>query len=125
MEIRPLTILSEEENMFREMVKEFAEEEIRPHVMEMDQKAVFRRDIVDKFFELGIMGVEIPESHGGTGSSFFMAILAVEALATVDASAAIYVDVQNTLVNNAILRFGGEELKKKLGADYTKLLRWQ
>ncbi len=113
MEIRPLTRLSEEENMFREMVKEFAEDEIRPHVMEMDQKALFRRDIVDKFFELGIMGVEIPETHGGTGSSFFMAILAVEALATVDASAAIYVDVQNTLVNNAILRFGGEELKKR------------
>jgi alkylation response protein AidB-like acyl-CoA dehydrogenase len=113
MEIRPLTSLSEEENMFREMVKEFAEDEIRPHVMEMDQKAVFRREIVDKFFELGIMGVEIPESHGGTGSSFFMAILAVEALATVDASAAIYVDVQNTLVNNAILRFGGEELKTR------------
>jgi short/branched chain acyl-CoA dehydrogenase len=113
MEIQPLTRLSEEETMFREMVKEFAEDEIRPHVMEMDQKAVFRRAIVDKFFELGIMGVEIPESHGGTGSSFFMAILAVEALATVDASAAIYVDVQNTLVNNAILRFGGEELKKR------------
>lgn len=113
MDIRPLTRLSEEENMFREMVKEFAEDEIRPHVMEMDQKALFRRDIVDKFFELGIMGVEIPETHGGTGSSFFMAILAVEALATVDASAAIYVDVQNTLVNNAILRFGGEELKKR------------
>ena len=113
MQIQPLTQLSEEENMFREMVKEFAEEEIQPHVMEMDQKAVFRKEIVDKFFELGIMGVEIPEAYNGTGSSFFMAILAVEALATVDASAAIYVDVQNTLVNNAILRFGGEELKKK------------
>jgi short/branched chain acyl-CoA dehydrogenase len=111
--IQPLTRLSEEESMFREMVKEFAEEEIRPHVMEMDQKALFHKEIVDKFFELGIMGVEIPETHSGTGSSFFMAILAVEALATVDASAAIYVDVQNTLVNNAILRFAGEELKKK------------
>lgn len=113
MQIQPLTQLSEEESMFREMVKEFAVEEIQPHVMEMDQKAVFQMEIVDKFFELGIMGVEIPEAQGGTGSSFFMAILAVEALASVDASAAIYVDVQNTLVNNAILRFGGEELKKK------------
>jgi len=73
MQIQPLTRLSEEENMFREMVKEFAVEEIQPHVMEMDQKAVFRKEIVDKFFELGIMGVEIPEAHGGTGSSFFMA----------------------------------------------------
>lgn len=113
MEMQPLTQLTEEESMFSEMAKEFAEEEIKPHIMEMDEKAVFRKDIIKKFFELGVMGVEIPEEFGGTGSSFFMAILAVEALASVDASAAIYVDVQNTLVNNAFIRFGGEALKKK------------
>lgn len=113
MQIQPLTQLSEEESMFKDMVKEFAEEEIRPLTMEMDQKGEFRKEIIEKFFELGVMGVEVPEELEGTGSSFFMAIIAVEALATVDASAAIYVDVQNTLVNNAILRFGGEELKKK------------
>lgn len=113
MQIQPLTQLTEEENMFKEMIKEFAAGEIQPHVMEMEKKALFRKEIIQKFFELGVMGVEIPEELGGTGSSFFMAIIAVEALATVDASAAIYVDVQNTLVNNAILRNANDELKKK------------
>lgn len=113
MHIQPLTVLTEEESMFKEMVQDFAQAEIAPLVKEMDQAAVFRADILEKFFELGIMGIEIPEEYEGTGSHFFMAILAVEALAKVDASAAIYVDVQNTLVNNAIIRFGSEELKKK------------
>jgi len=113
MHIQPLTVLTEEESMFKEMVQDFAQAEIAPLVKEMDQAAVFRADILEKFFELGIMGIEIPEEYEGTGSNFFMAILAVEALAKVDASAAIYVDVQNTLVNNAIIRFGSEELKKK------------
>lgn len=113
MQVQPLTQLTEEEGMFKEMVKEFAEEEIQPYIMEMDNQAIFRKDIIKKFFELGVMGIEIPEEFDGTGSSFFMAILAVEALATVDASAAIFVDVQNTLVNNAIIRYGSEELKKK------------
>jgi butyryl-CoA dehydrogenase/short/branched chain acyl-CoA dehydrogenase len=113
MQVQPLTQLTEEESMFKEMVKEFAQQEIQPHVMEMDKQTVFRKEIIQKFFELGVMGIEVPEDLDGTGSSFFMAILAVEALATVDASAAIYVDVQNTLVNNAFLRFGGDELKKK------------
>jgi alkylation response protein AidB-like acyl-CoA dehydrogenase len=112
MHIQPLTVLTEEESMFKKMVQEFAEAEIAPYVKEMDQAATFRKDILEKFFELGIMGIEIPEEYEGTGSNFFMAILAVEALAKVDASAAIYVDVQNTLVNNAIIRFGSEELKK-------------
>lgn len=113
MHIQPLTQLTEEENMFKEMIREFALGEIQPHVMEMENKALFRKEIIQKYFELGVMGIEIPEELGGTGSSFFMAILAVEALATVDASAAIYVDVQNTLVNNAILRHGNDKLKKK------------
>ncbi len=109
----PLTQLSEEEGMFRDAVREFAEEQIKPHVMEMDQKGEFRRDILDQFFELGLMGLDIPEEYGGTGGSFFMTILGIEELARVDASAAIYVDVQNTLVNNCILRWGNEALKQK------------
>ncbi len=111
--IAPITHLTEDESMFKEMVSEFAEEQVKPYVMEMDEKAQFRKDILQQFFELGLMGIEIPEEYGGTGSSFFMSILAVEALAKVDASAAIYVDVQNTLVNNAVKRWGSEELKKK------------
>ncbi len=111
--IAPITQLTEDESMFKEMVSEFAEEQIKPHVMEMDEKGEFNKELLQQFFELGLMGIEIPEEYGGTGSSFFMSILAVEALAKVDASAAIYVDVQNTLVNNAVKRWGSEELKKK------------
>lgn len=111
--VRPLTVLSEEEQMFKDMVAEFAEEEVKPFVAEMDKKAEFRKDLIQKFFELGLMGIEIPEEFGGTGANFFMAVLAVEALAKVDASAAIYVDVQNTLVNNAVLRWGSDDLKKR------------
>ena len=113
MSFQPLTKLTEEEQMFKEAVSDFAREEIAPHVMEMDRKGEFRREILHQFFELGLMGIEVPEEYGGTGGSFFMAILAIEALAEVDASAAIYVDVQNTLVNNCILRWGNEALKKK------------
>ncbi len=109
----PLTVLSEEETMFRDMVREFAETEISPHVREMDEKATFKPELLRKFFELGLMGIEVPEEYGGTGASYFMAILAVEELARVDASAAIYVDVQNTLVNNCLLRWANEDLKKK------------
>ncbi|RMF58938.1 MAG: acyl-CoA dehydrogenase [Calditrichaeota bacterium] len=111
--IQPLTRLTEEEQMFKDSVSEFAREAIAPHVMEMDKKAEFRPDLLKQFFELGLMGIEIPEEYGGTGGSFFMSILAIEALAEVDASAAIYVDVQNTLVNNCILRWANEEQKKK------------
>jgi len=109
----PLTVLSEEEEMFKDMVYKFAEEQIKPYSSEMDQKGAFKRELLLQFFELGLMGIEIPESYGGTGTSFFMGILAIEALALIDASASIYVDVQNTLVNNAILRWANEELKKK------------
>jgi len=109
----PLTVLSEEEEMFKDMVYKFAEEQIKPYSSEMDQQGAFKRELLLQFFELGLMGIEIPESYGGTGTSFFMGILAIEALALIDASASIYVDVQNTLVNNAILRWANEELKKK------------
>jgi short-chain 2-methylacyl-CoA dehydrogenase len=104
-----LTVLSEEETMFRDAVREFAETEIHPHVRDMDEAGQFRLDLLPKFFELGLMGIEIPEAFGGSGGGIFMAALAIEELARVDASAAIYVDVQNTLVNNAVLRWANTE----------------
>lgn len=111
--VQPITMLSEEEQMFRDAVSDFAREQIAPHVKEMDAKGEFRKDIIPQFFELGLMGIEVPEQYGGTGGSFFMGILAIEALAQVDASAAIYVDVQNTLVNNAFMKWGSEAIKQK------------
>ena len=110
----PLTILSEEEELFRATVREFAETEVGPHVHEMDEAARFRPELIRKFFELGLMGIEVPEQWGGAGGSIFLAVLAIEEMARVDASAAIYVDVHNTLVNNALLRWGSEELKTRL-----------
>jgi short/branched chain acyl-CoA dehydrogenase len=109
----PLTALSEEESLFRSTVREFAETEILPHVSEMDAAGAFRPDLIRKMFELGLMGIELPETHGGAGGSFFLAVLAIEELARVDPSAAIYVDVHNTLVNNALLRWGSEEQKAR------------
>jgi alkylation response protein AidB-like acyl-CoA dehydrogenase len=106
---QPLSILSEEETMFRDAVREFAETEVRPHVSEMDEAAKFRPDIIAKFFGMGLMGIEVPEIYGGAGGGIFLATLAIEELARVDASAAIYVDVHNTLVNNALLRWGSDE----------------
>jgi alkylation response protein AidB-like acyl-CoA dehydrogenase len=104
-----LTTLSDEESMFREAIREFAESVIRPHVHAMDEAAQFRPELIPKFFELGLMGIEVPEQFGGSGGTIFMAVLAIEELARVDASAAIYVDVHNTLVNNALLRWGNTE----------------
>ncbi|MBW3672170.1 MAG: acyl-CoA dehydrogenase [Acidobacteria bacterium] len=109
----PLTVLSEEERMFQEAVREFAIEQIRPLVSEMDEKAEMSKDLIRSFFELGIMGVEVPEQYGGAGSSFFNAVLVVEELSHVDASCGVIVDVQNTLVNNAILRWGNDDQKSK------------
>jgi len=109
----PLTQLSEEERLFRDTVRRFALEKIRPYTREMDEQAKFRREIIDQFFQLGLMGIEIPEEYGGQGGSFFQAVLAVEALSTVDPSAGVIVDVQNTIVNNAILRWGTEGQKRK------------
>ncbi|HEY8105364.1 MAG TPA: acyl-CoA dehydrogenase [Gemmatimonadales bacterium] len=108
-----LTVLTEEEELFRSTVREFAETEIGPHVSAMDEAAQFRPDLLPKFFELGLMGIEIPESAGGAGGSIFMTTLAIEELARVDASAAIYVDVHNTLVNNAVGRWGTDEQKAR------------
>jgi short/branched chain acyl-CoA dehydrogenase len=109
----PLTQLSEDEQLFREQVRAFAEEQIRPQVSKMDAEASMPRSLIDQCFELGLMGVEIPEVHGGAESSFFMAALAVEELARVDASVAVLVDVQNTLVNNALSRWGNDEQKAR------------
>ena len=109
----PLTVLSEEEELFRSTVREFAESEVGPHVSAMDEAAQFRPDLLPKFFELGLMGINVPERFGGAGGTIFMATLAIEELARVDASAAIYVDVHNTLVCNALDRWGNDEQKAR------------
>ena len=109
----PLTALSEDEKFFQSTVRKFAREQIRPHVREMDDAGVFRKDIIKQFFEMGLMGIEIPEEYGGQGGSFFQAILAVEELSAVDPSAGVIVDVQNTICNNALLKWATAEQKAK------------
>jgi len=109
----PLTTLSDDELLFRENVRQFAEDKVRPLAKEMDEKGVFDRGLVEHFFQLGLMGIEIPEQFGGAGGKFFEAILAVEELSRADASAGVIVDVQNTLVNNALLRWATGEQKKR------------
>ena len=106
--MRALTILSEDETLFRNSIYEFADREIRPLVREMDEAAVMPRALIDKLVALGVMGIEIPEVHGGAGATFFHAVLAVEALSRVDPSVGVLVDVQNTLVINALLCWGSE-----------------
>ena len=110
---QPLTALTEDETLFRDNIRQFAEEKIRPLSTEMDEKGVFDKDLVREFFQLGLMGIEIPEQYGGGGGTFFEAILAVEELSRVDASAGVVVDVQNTLCNNALLRWSTDEQKKR------------
>src|SRR5215510_2610615 len=100
-----LTTLTEDERMFRDSVYEFADREIRPLVRDMDERAHFADGLVGKLFDLGVMAIEIPESLGGAGAHFFHAVLAVEALSRVDPSVAVLVDVQNTLVINALQRW--------------------
>jgi len=109
----PLTALTEDEILFRDNIRQFADEKVRPLVKEMDEKGVFEKDLIRDFFQLGLMGIEIPEQYGGGGAKFFEAILAVEELSRVDASSGVIVDVQNTLVNNALLRWGNEDQKKR------------
>src|ERR1700732_1423048 len=117
----PLTSLSEDEILFRDNIRQFADDKIRPLVKQMDEKGIFEKSLIQEFFQLGLMGIEIPEQYGGGGAKFFEAILAVEELSRVDASAGVIVDVQNTLVNNAVLRWGNAEQKKrylpKMAAD--------
>lgn len=110
---QPLVALTEDEQLFRDNIRQFAEESIRPKVREMDEKAVFDHALIDQFFQLGIMGIEVPEQFGGAGGKFFESILAVEEISKVDPSAGVIVDVQNTLVNNALLRWGNDEQKRR------------
>jgi len=109
----PLMAFSEDEILFRDNVRQFAEERVRPLVREMDEKGVFDHGLIRQFFELGLMGIEVPEQYGGGAGTFFEAILAVEEMSRVDASAGVIVDVQNTLVNNALLRWTTEEQRKR------------
>jgi butyryl-CoA dehydrogenase/short/branched chain acyl-CoA dehydrogenase len=117
----PLTSLTDDEILFRDNVRQFAEDKIRPLAKEMDEKAVFDNELLEQFFRLGLMGIEIPEQYGGAGGKFFEAILAVEEFSRADASAGVIVDVQNTLVANAILRWANDEQKNrylpKMAAD--------
>ena len=111
--VQPLTVFAEDEAIFRDSVREFAEAQVRPLVREMDEHAKIPRELVDKLFDLGVMAIEIPETYGGAGASFFHAVLAVEELSRVDPSVGVLVDVQNTLVVNAFLRWGNEDLKRR------------
>src|ERR1043166_1401193 len=110
---QPLVALTEDEILFRDNVRQFADQALRPKVREMDEKGVFDHELIDQFFQLGLMGIEIPEQYGGAGGKFFEAILAVEEISRVDPSAGVIVDVQNTLVNNALLRWTTDEQKRR------------
>jgi len=109
----PLTSLTEEERLFQASVRKFANDQIRPFVREMDAAGEFRKDIIRQFFDIGLMGIEIPEEYGGQGGAFFQAVLAVEELSAVDPAAGVIVDVQNTLVINALMRWASREQKTR------------
>jgi len=109
----PLTDLDSDEQDFRAVVRDFAEERIRPFVRKMDEESKIPRELIDACFELGLMAIEIPDAYGGSGATFFMSAIAIEELARVDPSVAVLVDVQNTLVNNAVLRWASEAQKAK------------
>ena len=109
----PLTKLTEEEELFRHTVREFAEREVRPRVAAMERAAALDPALLAQFFELGLMGIEIGEPHGGAGGNLMMSVLAVEELSAVDASTAIFVDVQNTLVNALLLKWASDDLKRR------------
>src|ERR1700704_1844257 len=111
--MQPLTTLTDDERLFRDSVYQFADREIRPLVREMDEHAKLAPTLIDKLFALGVMGIEIPDTFGGGGASFFHSVLAVEALSRVDPSIGVLVDVQNTLVINALLRWGTDEVRAR------------
>ncbi|MES2963664.1 MAG: acyl-CoA dehydrogenase [Bdellovibrionota bacterium] len=108
-----LTTLSEDEAAFRDAVREFCEGEIRPLVTKMDEHAQLEPTLLPKLFEMGLMGIESPEQYGGAGGTFFMACLAIEEIGRIDGSVSVLVDVQNTLVTNAFLRWGTDPIKQK------------
>src|SRR5262249_26353127 len=109
----PLTTLNDDEQIFQDQIAQFAVSKIRPLVRKMDEEAHLDPEICKQCFELNLMGIHVPENYGGAGGSFFMSIIAVEEISRVDASFGVFVDVQNTLVNNAVMRWGSEELRKK------------
>jgi alkylation response protein AidB-like acyl-CoA dehydrogenase len=110
---QPLTVLAEDEVIFRDSVRSFADARVRPLVREMDEHAKIPRALIDELFALGVMGIEIPETYGGSGGRFFHAVLGVEELSRVDPSIGVLVDVQNTLVINALLRWGNDDVKRR------------
>lgn len=110
---QPLLVLTEDEQLFRNSIRSFAEQAIRPLVKAMDERGAIEHSLIPQLHQLGLMGVEIPEEYGGSGGTFFEAVLAVEELSRIDPSIGVLVDVQNTLVNNALLRWGTEEQKKR------------
>jgi alkylation response protein AidB-like acyl-CoA dehydrogenase len=110
---QPLTILAEDELIFRDSIREFADAQVRPLVREMDDHAKIPRALIDKLFDLGVMGIEVPDAYGGAGGRFFHSVLAVEELSRVDPSIGVLVDVQNTLVINALLRWGNDDVKRR------------
>lgn len=109
----PLTTLQEEEILFQSAVRQFASERLAPHVRAMDEQGKFRSDLLEDMFRMGLMGIDIKEQYGGQGGSFFQSVLAIEELAKVDPSASVIVDVQNTLVSNAIEKWGTEEQRER------------
>lgn len=111
--IAPLTHLTEDEQMLKDAAAEFADTIIKPKVHEMDEAAKLDPDLIKQFFEMGFMGIEVPEKYNGGGGTFFMSILAIEQISRVDASVGVFMDVQNTLVNNAFLRWGTEEINDR------------
>ncbi len=113
MQIAPLTHLTEDEAMLRDAAADFAKAVIAPKVHEMEKNAKLDKDIVKQFFEMGLMGIDIPEEYGGAGGTFMMSILAIEEISKVDASVGVFMDVQNTLVNNAFVRWGSEDVKQR------------
>src|SRR5215470_17503733 len=108
----PLTVLSEDEELFRDSCRSFAEQRIKPLVRKMDDEAKLEQSIIPQLFELGLMGIHVPEEFGGASGSFFMSVLAVEEISRVDASFGVFIDVQNTLVNNAVMRWANNEQKR-------------
>ncbi len=114
MNAQPLTVLSEDEEIFCKTVREFSSQEITPRVAQMESDGCYAPDLIPKLFELGIMAIETPEKWGGAGGSFFLSVLAVEEVSRADASVGVLVDVQNTLVANAVLRWGSESIKERL-----------
>jgi alkylation response protein AidB-like acyl-CoA dehydrogenase len=109
----PLTMLSEDERLFRDTVYEFADREVRPLVREMDAEAKIPQTLIDKLFSLGVMGIEIPETFGGGGATFLHSLVAIEALSRVDPSVGVFVDVQNTLFINAVLHWGNDDIRRR------------